>query len=76
MEDLAAPVPQPATGLPLVGALLRLDHFPCTGCGKLDAPFRGELRTVRVPPCAVRDERVWRCADCQLQHVAEQMEDR
>lgn len=63
-------MPQPAAGLPHPGSLLKLNQVPCD-CGAPDAPHRGELRTTRVAPGVVRDERVWRCANCQRRHHAE-----
>ncbi|TWF99893.1 hypothetical protein FHX73_113753 [Kitasatospora viridis] len=67
MADLAASVPQPGTGLLLPDHLLRHpDRRPCCDCGAPDAPYRGEQRTVRVPPGALRTEQLWRCEPHEL----------
>lgn len=55
---VSSPMPPPGTG-------------PCSDCGTPIAPHRGELRTTRVAPGVVRDERVCRCTDCHRRHQAE-----
>lgn len=68
MADRAASVPQPS-GLPRPDSLLRHpDRRPCCDCGAPDAPFRGEERTIQVPPGALRTERDWRCEDHEREH--------